>query len=148
MCWQGCLHRLHSVRTGSVLTNQNNSYIILLTGKWIGVILDKPLGKNNGTVEGKKYFECADNYGMFCRQTQLKILSDSPGKSSRTPSRENSSLATPRQKSDLSRGESCPEYRTQFNIIMQDQCRDRRVTCPHQSETRWKPWIASLRRRS
>ena len=62
-----------------------------------GVVLDKPLGKNNGTVDGKKYFDCSDNFGMFCRQTQLKILSDSPGKSSRTPSRENSSLATPRQ---------------------------------------------------
>ena len=88
-----------------------------MLGKWIGVILDKPLGKNNGTVEGKKYFECPDNYGMFCRQTQLKILSDSPGKSSRTPSRENSSLATPRQKSDLSRGESRP-IRTLCNVLL------------------------------
>ena len=40
---------------------------------------------------------------MFCRQSQIKILSDSPGRSSKTPSRENSAL-TPRQKSDLSRG--------------------------------------------
>lgn len=25
-------------------------------GKWIGVILDEPKGKNNGTVMGKTYF--------------------------------------------------------------------------------------------
>ena len=32
-------------------------------GKWIGVILDKPKGKNNGTVQGKSYFECAEKHG-------------------------------------------------------------------------------------
>ena len=71
----------------------------------LGIILDEPKGKNNGSVDGKKYFECQENFGMFCRQTQVKILSsmDSPGRASKTPSRENSNL-TPRQKSDLARG--------------------------------------------
>ena len=32
-------------------------------GKWVGVILDQPSGKNNGTVQGKSYFECADKHG-------------------------------------------------------------------------------------
>ena len=27
------------------------------TGKWIGIILDEPKGKNNGTVQGKTYFQ-------------------------------------------------------------------------------------------
>lgn len=26
-------------------------------GKWIGIILDVPKGKNNGTVQGKTYFQ-------------------------------------------------------------------------------------------
>lgn len=26
-------------------------------GKWIGVILDEPKGKNNGTVQGRSYFQ-------------------------------------------------------------------------------------------
>lgn len=26
-------------------------------GKWIGVILDDPKGKNNGSVQGKSYFQ-------------------------------------------------------------------------------------------
>ena len=32
-------------------------------GKWIGVILDQPKGKNNGTVQGKSYFQCSDKHG-------------------------------------------------------------------------------------
>lgn len=27
------------------------------SGKWIGVVLDEPKGKNNGTVQGKAYFD-------------------------------------------------------------------------------------------
>ena len=66
--------------------------------------MDEPKGKNDGTVQGKKYFSCGENYGMFVRQTQIKILDASPGKTSRTPSRENSNVtkAPARQKSDLS----------------------------------------------
>lgn len=30
---------------------------LFATGKWVGVILDEPLGKNNGTVQGKEYFQ-------------------------------------------------------------------------------------------
>ena len=32
-------------------------------GKWVGVIWDEPIGKNNGTVQGKSYFECVDKHG-------------------------------------------------------------------------------------
>lgn len=27
------------------------------SGKWIGVILDEPKGKNNGTIKGQAYFK-------------------------------------------------------------------------------------------
>ena len=27
-------------------------------GLWIGIDLEEPRGKNNGTVDGKKYFNC------------------------------------------------------------------------------------------
>ncbi|XP_057330614.1 dynactin subunit 1 isoform X2 [Microplitis mediator] len=50
------------------------------TGKWIGVILDEPKGKNNGTVKGQSYFKCSENHGMFVRQSQLIILDDSGNK--------------------------------------------------------------------
>lgn len=47
------------------------------SGKWVGVILDEPKGKNNGTVQGKQYFTCDDNFGMFIRPTQLVIVDES-----------------------------------------------------------------------
>lgn len=68
------------------------------SGKWIGVILDDPKGKNSGTVQGKSYFQCKDNHGIFVRQSQLVALDDgqdgggggevapSPSASSGTPS--------------------------------------------------------------
>jgi len=42
------------------------------TGKWIGVALDEAKGKNNGTVQGKRYFTCEENHGIFVRQSQVR----------------------------------------------------------------------------
>ena len=36
-------------------------------GSWIGITLDEPTGKNDGTVKGKRYFECSNNCGVFVR---------------------------------------------------------------------------------
>jgi tubulin-folding cofactor B len=36
-------------------------------GVWIGVTLDEPTGKNNGSTKGKQYFECGNNCGVFVR---------------------------------------------------------------------------------
>ena len=38
------------------------------------MVLDEPKGKNNGTVQGKSYFSCPDNYGIFVRQSQVCIV--------------------------------------------------------------------------
>uniref|UniRef100_A0A6Q2X3I2 Dynactin subunit 1 n=1 Tax=Esox lucius TaxID=8010 RepID=A0A6Q2X3I2_ESOLU len=43
---------------------------LFATGKWVGVILDEPKGKNDGTVQGKRYFQCDENCGIFVRQSQ------------------------------------------------------------------------------
>ncbi len=48
-------------------------------GKWIGVVLDEPKGKNNGTVQGKEYFKCKDKHGMFVRQTQVDVIDTGGG---------------------------------------------------------------------
>lgn len=51
-------------------------------GKWVGVVLDDPCGRNNGTVEGIAYFKCEERCGLFVRQTQLETVG---GDGNRTP---------------------------------------------------------------
>lgn len=46
------------------------------TGKWVGIELDEPQGKNSGVVQGKRYFECRTNHGVFVRPSQVKVLSE------------------------------------------------------------------------
>ncbi|OAD70350.1 hypothetical protein PHYBLDRAFT_95687, partial [Phycomyces blakesleeanus NRRL 1555(-)] len=41
------------------------------TGKWIGIELDESQGKNSGVVQGKRYFECRTNHGVFVRPSQV-----------------------------------------------------------------------------
>lgn len=48
------------------------------SGKWIGVVLDEPKGKNNGEVQGHKYFTCPDGYGIFVRPTQIQLVDGDP----------------------------------------------------------------------
>jgi dynactin complex subunit len=48
------------------------------SGDWVGVILDdSSLGKTNGIVRGRCYFQTTNNRGIFCRLTKVtreKIL--------------------------------------------------------------------------
>lgn len=41
-------------------------------GTWLGIILDEPKGKHNGSVDGKRYFKCPRSYGVFVRSCQIK----------------------------------------------------------------------------
>ncbi|XP_026184880.1 tubulin-folding cofactor B [Mastacembelus armatus] len=42
-------------------------------GYWVGVKYDEPLGKHNGTVEGKQYFECENKYGAFVKPLSVTV---------------------------------------------------------------------------
>lgn len=50
-------------------------------GAWIGVELDTPTGKNDGTVQGIQYFQCKPKHGIFVRHD--KLLLDKRGKAMR-----------------------------------------------------------------
>ena len=42
-------------------------------GPWIGVELDEPVGKNDGSVGGKRYFSCGERRGVFVRPERVEI---------------------------------------------------------------------------
>ncbi|KAJ7811781.1 CAP Gly-rich domain-containing protein, partial [Mycena olivaceomarginata] len=44
----------------------------LMAGKWIGIELYEPNGKNDGSVAGVSYFTCKPNYGIFVRTSQIR----------------------------------------------------------------------------
>ncbi|XP_034532292.1 dynactin subunit 1-like isoform X2 [Notolabrus celidotus] len=70
---------------------------LFASGKWVGVILNESTGKNNGTVQGKRYFTCEDNHGIFVRQSQLQVVDD--GSSATSPETPDSGTAkVPRQR--------------------------------------------------
>uniref|UniRef100_A0A673CSK4 Dynactin subunit 1 n=1 Tax=Sphaeramia orbicularis TaxID=375764 RepID=A0A673CSK4_9TELE len=85
---------------------------LFASGKWVGVILDEPKGKNDGTVQGKRYFTCEENHGIFVRQSQIQVVED--GSSATSPDTpESGSAKIPRQK-----GECCVFA---FNFILYSQ---------------------------
>ncbi|XP_041826104.1 CAP-Gly domain-containing linker protein 1 isoform X2 [Melanotaenia boesemani] len=40
-------------------------------GQWAGIVLDDPIGKNDGSVAGVRYFQCEDGRGIFTRPSKL-----------------------------------------------------------------------------
>ena len=44
------------------------------SGVWVGLELNSPIGKNDGTVKGKRYFPCQPQYGIFVRMTACSRL--------------------------------------------------------------------------
>ena len=46
-------------------------------GTWLGVELHAPKGKNDGSVQGKRYFTCKPNHGLLVRPSKIRMTSAS-----------------------------------------------------------------------
>ena len=49
-------------------------------GDWVGVELDDASGKNDGAVQGQRYFDCPPEHGMFIRPSVASIIDQSTPK--------------------------------------------------------------------
>ena len=48
------------------------------TGEWIGIELDEAEGKNDGTVNGIRYFGCQQSHGLFLKRIQCRLDRSAP----------------------------------------------------------------------
>ncbi|KAK0389710.1 hypothetical protein NLU13_3283 [Sarocladium strictum] len=47
-------------------------------GEWVGIELDEKTGKNDGSVQGERYFDCPMGYGMFVKPMMATIIAQAP----------------------------------------------------------------------
>lgn len=47
-------------------------WMFVLSGFWLGIELDKPSGKNDGSVGGVRYFKCPSKHGVFAPPSRVQ----------------------------------------------------------------------------
>ena len=47
-------------------------------GEWIGLQLDDGSGKNDGAVQGQRYFDCPPGHGMFVKPAAVRVEEPTP----------------------------------------------------------------------
>lgn len=70
------------------------------TGSWLGVELKEPAGKNDGSVQGVRYFECKAACGLFVRPNMVHKLdtTSKPGDSAaQSPSKRRGKVREPKR---------------------------------------------------
>ncbi|XP_076364471.1 CAP-Gly domain-containing linker protein 2-like isoform X2 [Tachypleus tridentatus] len=56
------VNSLNGAKTGTLCYLGNTEFA---SGIWAGVELDEPTGRNDGSVAGKRYFNCKSDFGLF-----------------------------------------------------------------------------------
>ncbi|KAI0900310.1 CAP-Gly domain-containing protein [Annulohypoxylon nitens] len=63
-------------------------------GDWVGVELEDDSGKNDGAVQGERYFDCSPGRGMFVRPVTVTVIQAAPPPKSTAPIRRGSRTST------------------------------------------------------
>jgi hypothetical protein len=69
-------------------------------GEWVGLELPDDSGKNDGSVKGERYFECAPGHGMMIRPDAIVTILKQPAPPSR-PKPPNGTATKPRPSSGI-----------------------------------------------
>ncbi|KAL8700365.1 MAG: hypothetical protein Q9201_005490 [Fulgogasparrea decipioides] len=86
------------LQDGQTATVQFVGQTHFAAGDWIGVVLETASGKNDGSVQGQRYFDCQPAHGMFVRPTVPKILDQpTPKANGRIQTKTNGEAARNRQ---------------------------------------------------
>ncbi|ETL91765.1 hypothetical protein F441_10065 [Phytophthora nicotianae CJ01A1] len=55
------------------------------SGEWVGIELERPEGKNNGELNGRVYFTCAPNHGLFVKKSMVRAVLSSASSTAKVP---------------------------------------------------------------
>lgn len=90
------------LQDGRVATVQYVGTTHFAAGDWIGVNLQTATGKNDGAVQGERYFDCQPGYGMFIRPTVARVIEEpAPKANGKIPSKPNGTALKTRPQSAL-----------------------------------------------
>lgn len=91
-------------------------------GIWVGLELSGPTGKNDGSVQGHRYFTCKPAHGSFVREAAIVRLLDSAPSAYAAPSRRSTLVG---QRSSISQakpvGQSGSQAGSQASVISNDR---------------------------
>ncbi len=63
-------------------------------GDWVGIELEDDSGKNDGALQGHRYFNCPPGHGMFIRHSKLTIVDEKTPRPSTRPNGRANGAAT------------------------------------------------------
>jgi hypothetical protein len=73
-------------------------------GEWIGVELTDDTGKNDGSVQGERYFDCEPGFGMFVRPTAVASVIERPVRTAKPAAKQPAGTAPSQSRSRAQSG--------------------------------------------